>query len=159
MVSSALGVVAALVAGALTAPATASSSPVRCPPGARGQITEAFATVFSRTDATDTPAEQRAARVVGGDDPELRSLLERWLLDPAGRSSTVSVVNVRCQGRRRAVVDTELVLAGVPLPEVLPRGATRLEGGTWKVARRTFCARLALEDPEAARVGPCARRI
>jgi hypothetical protein len=149
-----------IVAGALGAPATVASSavarPARCPTGAKGAVIDAYMTVFSRIQVTT--ADERAARLAGGDDPTLRALLDDWLADPAGANSTVTVEKVRCLGRARAIVDADLVLAGTRLADVLPPGRARREDGVWKVARATFCARVILEDPARARSGPCARR-
>ena len=144
-----------LVAGAPCAPATAASA-LACPKGARGQITEAFFTVFSRSDPTATDVDARAARVADGDDPGLRSILATWLQGPGGKQSTVTVDQVRCSGSNRATAALELVLAGTPFHDVLPLGKAVRQDGVWKVATPTFCARMILEDPAVATTRPCA---
>ena len=153
-----------LVAGALVAPATVASAagseprPTgggRCPKGASDAVIDAYSTLFSR--ATSFTPEDRAERLADGDDPAVRALLDTWLADPAGTASTVTVNEVRCRTRARAVVDADLNLAGNPFPGVLPRGRAELDGGTWKVATRTFCLRMILEYPALATAGVCAR--
>ena len=137
------------MAGAVWAPATVAAAPVgRCPRGTASAVSAAYTTVFSR--ATQLSADQRAASLARGDDPSVRALLERWLADDAGASSSVTVASVRCTSRRRAIVDADLMLSGVTLPEVLPAGRAIREGGTWKVALATFCHRLVLETPSLA---------
>ena len=144
-----------LVAGALCAPATAASGVKSCPPGATGQITDAFFTVFSRSDPTATDADARAARIADGANPALRSVLQAWLLDPTGRESTATVDRVRCTRANRAVVKLDLVLAGNPFHDVLPLGKAVRQDGVWKVAKSTFCARMILENPSLATTGAC----
>jgi hypothetical protein len=144
-----------LVAGAPCAPATAASAVKSCPSGATGQITEAFFTVFSRSDPTAADADARAARLADGGDPALRSVLQAWLLDPAGRESTATVGRVRCTRADRAVVKLDLVLAGTPFHDVLPLGKAVRQDGVWKVAKSTFCARMILENPALATTGAC----
>lgn len=147
-----------LVAGASPAPATAASGARpgygRCPPATRDDVTAAWLAVFARNQPT--PAGDRAARLAGADDPALRAVLDDWLADPAGASSSVTVTRVRCRGRNRALVDGDLVLAGVTLAKVLAPGQAVREQGTWKVARSTFCSRVILEDPGRATSGACA---
>ncbi|MFM8304375.1 MAG: hypothetical protein ACKOA9_08785, partial [Actinomycetota bacterium] len=154
--------VSVIVAGALVVPATVATgaAPVTaattCRAGARNGVITAYANVFSRT--TQLTADDRAASLDRGDDPAVRALLDGWLASPTGASSTVTVTTVRCTGRNRAAVDAELVLAGTPLPRVLPEGGAVRRGGTWKVATATFCTRMILEDPDLASGGACARR-
>ena len=150
------------MAGALVAPATVASAAgsgtgaSRCRAGAEDGVIVAYANVFSR--ATQLTNDARAASVDRGDEPAVRALLDAWLASPAGTSSTVTVADVRCTSRNRAVVDADLNLAGTPLPEVLPAGRAVLRDGTWKVATGTFCTRMILEDPALATAGVCARR-
>lgn len=153
--TAALAVTLGLVAGALSAPATAASGAGECPKGARSQITDAFFTVFSRSDPASSDPATRAARLADGDDPSLRSLLDTWLRDPAGRQSTVTVDHVRCTRANRAAVKLDLVLAGNPFHEALPIGKAVRQDGVWKVAKSTFCARLILENPTLATAGAC----
>jgi len=154
--TTALAVVAlGLVAGAPCAPATAASAIKSCPSGAKAQITDAFFTVFSRSDPTPTDADARAARIADGSDPALRSVLQSWLLDPTGRESTATVDRVRCTRADRAVVKVDLVLAGNPFHDVLPLGRAVRQDGVWKVAKSTFCARMILENPALATTGAC----
>lgn len=145
------------MAGALGAPATIASAVDGrpCPAGAEDGVVTAYADVFSRIAART--ADERAARLQGGDRAALRALLDRWLADPVGQSSSITVTGVRCPSRTRAVATTELLLAGTTLPAVIPEGRAVREDGTWKVARTTFCRRMVLEDPTLARAGPCAR--
>jgi hypothetical protein len=143
-----------LVAGAPCAPATATSL-LACPKGARSQITDAFFTVFSRNDPAATDTNVRAALVADGNDPGLKSILQTWLQEPAGKQSTVTVDQVRCTGSNRAKVDLELVLAGNPFHDVLPVGRAVRQSGVWKVAKSTFCARVILENPSLATTGAC----
>jgi len=145
-----------IVAGAFMAPATvASAAGKRCPAGTEDAVIAAYADVFSR--ATPLPADQRAASLDGADRPAVRALLDTWLASPIGASTTVTVNDVRCRSASRAGVDADLVLAGVPLPEVMPTGRAVRENGTWKVATSTFCTRMILEDPALADAGVCAR--
>jgi hypothetical protein len=156
--TAALAVVAAgLVAGAPSAPATAASAPRSCPPGTKSQITDAFFTVFSRNDPNGANVDTRAARLAGSDDPGLRTILETWLADPTGRNSTDTVSHIRCIRADRAVMDVDLVLAAITLPEVLPKGTAVRQQGVWKVSTSTFCARMILENPALATRGACAR--
>jgi hypothetical protein len=144
------------VAGALCVPATAASARTSCPKGARSQITEAFFTVFSRSDPTPSDVDARAARVADGEEPALRSILASWLQDPIGKQSTVTVDQVRCSKSDRATAQLELVLAGNPFHDVLPLGRAVRQDGVWKVAKSTFCARMILENPTFASRGACA---
>jgi hypothetical protein len=145
-----------LVAGAPCAPATAASALKSCPSGARSEISDAFFTVFSRNDPSATDVDGRAARLAGSNDPGLRAILESWLLDPAGRNATDTVSRIRCTRPDRAVMNVELVLASIPLPEVLPKGTAVRQQGVWKVSKATFCARMILENPTLATRGACA---
>ncbi len=151
-----------IVAGALVTPATVASAAgsgtgaSRCRAGAEDGVIVAYASVFSR--ATQLTNDARAASLDRGDEPAVRALLDTWLASPTGTSSTVTVADVRCTSRSRAVVDADLNLAGTPLPEVLPAGRAVLRDGTWKVATATFCTRMILEDPALATSGVCARR-
>jgi hypothetical protein len=145
-----------LVAGAPCAPATAASALEPCPRGAKAEISGAFFTVFSRNDSTATAVDARAARLAGSDDPGLRAILQSWLRDSAGRNSTDTVSHIRCTRADRAVMNVELVLASIPLPEVLPKGTAVRQQGVWKVSRSTFCARMILENPALASRGACA---
>jgi hypothetical protein len=145
-----------IVAGALGAPATVASaasaaSGGRCPRGTLGAVVTAYANAFSR--ATPLSADERAAAIAGGGTPTLRAILDDWLASPVGAGSTLTAERVHCRSRNRATVDTQLVLAGVPLPEVLPEGRAVRVDGTWKVATATFCRRMVLEDPSLA--GAC----
>ena len=152
-------VVAAIVcvAGALGAPATvASAAGTRCPRGTLDAVTAAYGNVFTRSTAL-TP-DERAANLAGADDPALRSLLDTWLATPEPSTASLTVNGVTCPSGSRAVVDADLVLAGVPLPGVLPPSRAVREAGTWKVAKATFCYRMVLENPALANAGPCARR-
>jgi hypothetical protein len=150
----AVGIGIVVVAGALGAPATvasgasAGSGRDRCPAGARPAIVQAYANVFSR--AQGLPLAERAASLDRSGEAAVAALLERSVTDPAGANVTVSVVRVRCPRPDRAVVDADLVLAGVPLAEVLPEGRAVRRAGTWKVATATFCDRMTLEDPGLA---------
>ena len=148
-------VILGLVAGAPCAPVTAASALRSCPTGARAQITDAFFTVFSRSDPTATDVSTRLARVAGGDEPGLRSILATWLQQPDGKQSTVTVDQVRCTRANRATADLELVLAGTPFHNVLPVGKAVRQDGVWKVAKATFCARMILENPALATTGAC----
>lgn len=149
----------ALVAGAVLAPATVAqgaATAARCPKGTRSGVADAYAAVFGRT--LPATLDDRAGLLVGGDDPALRAVLGEWVAaGSAGGSSSVVVVTVRCPSPRRAVVDADLVLAGVPLPDVLPPGRAVRDAGLWKVSRDTFCTRMALEDPSVASSGACRR--
>lgn len=151
-----------VVAGALVAPATVASAAgsgtgaTRCRAGAEDGVIIAYANVFSR--ATQLTNDVRAASLDRGDQPQIRALLDTWLASPTGASSTVTVANVRCPSRSRAVVDADLNLAGNPLPEVLPAGRAVLRDGAWKVATGTFCTRMILEEPALATSGVCAHR-
>jgi hypothetical protein len=152
-------VVAAIVcvAGALGAPATvASAAGPRCPRGTLDAVTTAYGNLFTRSTAL-TP-DERAANLAGADDPALRALLDTWLATPEPSTTSLTVKGVQCPSRSQAVVDADLVLAGVPLPGVLPPSRAVRDGGTWKVARSTFCYRMVLENPALATTGPCARR-
>jgi hypothetical protein len=111
--------------------------------------------VFSRNDPTATDADARAARLAGSDDPGVRAILESWLLDPTGRNATDTVSHIRCTRADRAVMNVELVLASIPLPEVLPKGTAVRQQGVWKVSKATFCARMILENPTLATRGAC----
>ncbi len=150
-----------VVAGALVAPATIASAAGsgaranRCPAGAEDGVIAAYANVFSR--ATQLTNDARAASLDRGDEPAVRALLDTWLASPTGTSSTITVADVRCTPRRRALVNADLNLAGTPLPHVLPAGRARLRDGTWKVGFGTFCTRMILEDPSLAQAGVCAR--
>ena len=151
-----------VVAGALVAPATVASAAgrgpgtTRCRAGTETSVITAYANVFSR--ATPLTNDVRAASLDRGDEPAVRALLDTWLASPTGNTSTVTVADVRCPSRTRAVVDADLNLAGTPLPDVLPAGRAVLRNGTWKVATATFCTRMILEDPSLATTGVCARR-
>jgi hypothetical protein len=149
VVCSAVAIV--FVAGAPSAPATVASQAARCPSGARSAITNAYFSVFSRSQPT--PTDTRVAALADGDDPALRSALAEWLADPTDNSSTVTVRHIRCPSRTRATMDLELQLASTPLPKVLPRGIAVREDGVWKVARSTFCTRLATSNPDFAAPG------
>jgi hypothetical protein len=141
--------------GHVTPVAAAPRTGKACPEGAKPAIIDAYSKVFSR--AFTLGADERAARLVHGEDPAIRQLLDAWLADPANANTNLAVRRVKCAGARRAVVETALELAGEDLPEVLPRGRAVLDGGVWKVARSTFCARLILSDPATASHGACAR--
>jgi hypothetical protein len=145
-----------IVAGALVAPATvASAAGSRCPKGAEAAVTTAYGNVFSR--ATQLTGDERAASLSRGDDPAVRAVLDTWLASPERSTSTITVNGIECRGRSRAVVDADLNLAGVPLPDVLASAKAVREDATWKVATSTFCFRMVLEDPSLATAGPCAR--
>ena len=145
------------VAGALGAPATvASAAGSRCPRGTEGAVTAAYGNVFTR--ATALSADEWAANLAGGDDPALRAILDTWLAVPETSSTSMTVNGVECPRRNRAVVDADLILAGVPLPDVLPPGRAVRENGVWKVGMSTFCYRMVLEDPALADAGVCARK-
>ena len=153
--TAALAVVAVgLVAGAPSAPATVASRSGSCPAGARGQITAAYSAVFDRGAAT--AADARAARIADSTDPGLRSILDAWLRDTRGGNATATVNHIRCTRADRAKVDYDLILAGNPLPGVLPVGRAVRQEGVWKVAKSTFCARVILENPSLATRGACA---
>jgi hypothetical protein len=141
--------------GHVTPIAAAPRTRKACPEGAKPAIIDAYSKVFSR--AFTLGADERAARLVHGEDPAIRQLLDACLADPANANTNLAVRRVKCAGARRAVVETTLELAGEDLPEVLPRGRAVLDGGVWKVARSTFCARLILSDPATASHGACAR--
>jgi hypothetical protein len=142
------------VAGAPSAPATVASRSGSCPAGARDQITAAWNTVFDR--GVTTSADERAVRLADSTDPRLRAILDAWLLDTRGGNATATVDRIRCTRANRAIVDYDLILAGNPLPGVLPLGRAVRQQGVWKVAKSTFCARVILEDPSLASVGACA---
>ena len=142
-----------VVAGAPSAPATAASRAGSCPAGARGQITAAYNAVFDR--GALTPAPDRAARLADSSDPGLRSILDTWLLDTRGGNTTATINHIRCTRANRAAVDFDLILAGTPLPGVLPLGQAVRQQGVWKVAKSTFCARVILENPSLATTGAC----
>ena len=95
--------------------------------------------------------------LANGTDPALRQVLDTWLADPSDNSTTVSVSDIRCTSGSRAVLDADLLLASVPLLDVMPVGRAVLQAGVWKVARSTFCARVAISDPDFASRGACAR--
>jgi hypothetical protein len=143
-----------VVAGALGAPATVASAAAqgsRCPPDAESAVVQAYANLFSR--AVQLTADERAASLARGDDPAVRAILDRWLATPEPSTTSIAVSGIRCPTKRTAVVHADLVLAGVPLPEVLRRGRAVREDGTWKVATSTFCRRMVLENPALA--GSC----
>ena len=119
------------------------------------QITGAYYSVFSRNQPVDR--DERAAALTGRSDSALHQILDSWLADPADNSTTVSVTDIECTSRTRATLDADLFLASTPLPDVLPLGKAVRQGGVWKVARSTFCARLTVSDPSLASRGPCAR--
>jgi hypothetical protein len=149
-----------LVAGAVVAPATSASAarpPRACKPDVSGAVNDAFNTVFSRTSAATLPAA-RAARLQDGASPGVLAVLQAWLADPADNNTTVTVNDVECRSARRAAVGLDVVFAGVTMRDILPRGAAVLDGGTWKVARSTFCARMSLSNPAFASGGACAAR-
>lgn len=148
----------AAVASAGAHPARAHSTrTTRCSRAVAAAVTAAFGTAFDRSNGAEPDA--RAAALDGGDDPALRAVLDAWLADPGARSTSLTADHVRCHGRTRASATTELVLSGTPMAAALPRGDAVLVDGTWKVARRTFCARMILENPALASSGACATRL
>jgi hypothetical protein len=110
--------------------------------------------VFDR--GVTTSANERAVRIADSTDPRLRAILDAWLLDTRGGNATATVDHIRCTRANRAVVDYDLILAGNPLPGVLPVGRAVRQQGIWKVAKSTFCARVILESPSLATTGACA---
>jgi hypothetical protein len=154
--TAALAVVAlGLVAGAPRAPATVASRPGSCPARARAEITAAYNVLFDRSATTST--DERASRLADSSDPQLRSILNAWAVDKRGGNATATVNHIRCTSAKRAIVDYDLILAGNPLPGVLPLGGAVSQQGVWKVTKRTFCARMILENPGLATTGACAR--
>ncbi|MEI8000677.1 MAG: hypothetical protein WCI50_04940 [Actinomycetes bacterium] len=150
------GILTLFVAGAL-APATnafASSPRAACRPGSPGEITSAYAVVFG--SGVSATADERAQNLQGGTDPGLRAVLDQWLGTAGVTSTIISARRVHCLGADRATVRTETQIGGNPMPGVLPRGQAVLQDGIWKVARRTFCLRMRLQNPALGSAGACA---
>src|SRR5205085_1250669 len=78
------------------------------------------ATVCDRSQPTSM--DDRAARIADSSDPGLRSIIQGWVQDNRGGNASATVNHIRCTRSNRATVDYDLILAGNPLPGVVPVG-------------------------------------
>jgi hypothetical protein len=86
------------------------------------------------------------------------SLVDAWLAATADVQPTVALTvgRITCRSSRAHVHGT-LVLGGIPLPGVLPRGQAVRSGGAWRVTVSTLCRWAGVQDPRLASLAPCAR--
>ena len=88
-----------------------------------------------------TPAKRKIALVQDGKD--FAKVINGQASGGMAKSATAKVLSVKVAGKQ-AVVTYTIYLAGQPALKK-QKGEALLEGGTWKVGGKSFCALLSLE--------------
>jgi hypothetical protein len=105
-------------------------------------------------------ADQRKAYVQGLSDPATAALFDKTQAANAASAATttIKISAVKCTGKSKAEITGDLVVGGQTLKGIFPNpGLALIDGGTWKVAKQTFCDLTALADSTVTQAGqPCA---
>lgn len=152
-----------LVVGGASAGAASSSKAAACAGSTKAQAIKQIKLAYDyfldgvvkppRTDA------QRKGAVQGMSDPALAALFDKTNAANAASAATttVKVTAVKCTGKATAEITGTLVVNKAPLQGIFPNpGLAVVDGGTWKVAKKTFCDFEALADSSITTSGPCA---
>jgi hypothetical protein len=121
------------------------------------QIAAAFGQLNGTTGIT---LEQKLAVIERADrDATFKQLLTTVASKNSAPGFTsfvdVKLNSVTCTAKKTADVGFDLVLGGQPTPGLAPAGHAVLDRKTWKIAKRTACDLLAIDDPTVLNGGPC----
>jgi hypothetical protein len=166
-IRAAAALTALVVAGSLViGVGAASAKSSKAPPCAGSTKSAAIKAVKKAYDlflnGTIKPPRTLAARklsIEGISDPALSALFDKTQAANAATAATTTIKlsAVKCTGKSAASVTADLVVAGQTLKGIFPNpGGAVIEGGVWKVSKRTFCDLETLSDPNLAKSGPCA---
>jgi hypothetical protein len=152
-----------LVVGGASAGAASSSKPAACTGSTKAQAIKQIKAAYDMfLNGTTTPPrtnEQKKAAVQGMSDAALGALFDKTQAANAASAATttVKVTAVKCTSKSGAEVTGTLVVNKAPLQGIFPNpGLAVIDGGTWKVAKKTFCDFEALADSSITQSGPCA---
>ncbi len=123
------------------------------------QIKLAYDYFLNGTITPPRPIEVRKGAVQGMSDAALSALFDKTQAANAATAATttVKVTAVKCTGKNSAQITGTLIVNKAPLQGIFPNpGLAVIDGGNWKVAKKTFCDFEALADSTITQSGPCA---